>query len=107
MRRGNIIVNLLTLLVLLSSCVSVAYAATVYIDPYVFINPFPPPTLPSIAVLPTATATSTISTFPTFLPSLTPSKVPTTTRLPSVTLQATATDVVLPDTETPEGTATE
>jgi hypothetical protein len=63
--------------------------------------------MPSVAVLPTATATSTISTFPTFLPSPSPSQIPTGTRRPSDTPAPTATDVILADTETPQGTPTE
>lgn|SRR5574341_1463101 len=109
MRRGNIIVNLLTLLVLLSSCASVAYTATIFADPRIFLNPFPPPTLPSIAVLPTSTATSTISIFPTFPPTLTPSRIPTNTRPPTATPQATltATGTPAPLSATPSATATE
>lgn len=104
MRRGNIIVNFLTVMVLLSSCGSVAYAATVFSDPYIFINPFPPPTPVSIAVLPTSTATPTFSTFPTFPPTATASRTPTNTPQPTDTPAATFTETF---TDTPQATATD
>lgn len=106
-RRGSCLVNLLTLAVLLGTCAMGAVSAAILANPYLpFINPFPPPTLPSVAVLPSVTATSLFPTFPptwtsTFTPS--PSSAPavaiteTPTRLAAATTSATSEASGTPD----------
>jgi hypothetical protein len=104
MKRGYgcLITNLLTMLVVLATCASVAYAVVVVANPSIFLNPLPPPptsTPITIFVLASPTNTSIVSLFPTFSASFTPSPTITQTRPP--------TDTPLPvtpaaDTPTPE-----
>jgi hypothetical protein len=79
----SIFFNLLTLLVLTVTCSVGLLVAVVYINPYVGINPFPPPTLPAMVALPTSTPTPLISLPPTWTP--TPYVEPTSTRTPRPT----------------------
>jgi hypothetical protein len=117
-----IIWNILTVVVLLiAMCVCVGVVA-ILVNPYVSINPFPPPTLPVKVELPTvtptprsvlpATWTPTVTTLPTLTPTRTNTPVPTATQLPDTLTPAvetpsqtngpTATQVA--DTETPTPT---
>jgi hypothetical protein len=76
-RSGSIIVNLLTLMVLGATALVSLVFLLVLINPAIPINPFPPPTVPSIAVLPSSTPTSIIPTLPpTFTPTTKPSDTP-------------------------------
>ncbi|MBM4423948.1 MAG: hypothetical protein FJ030_11220 [Chloroflexi bacterium] len=108
--RGSIIVNLLTLLVLFATCLMCASTAILFANPYIGLNPFPPPTLPPIAVLASPTATSTTSLFPTFPPAWTATREPSATRTATLTPQpgAVVTETPTPEaaSETPTATAT-
>jgi len=123
-RRGSVIVNLLTLLILAGTAAISLYFLTLLVSPSIFINPFPPPTLPAISVLPSPTATSTKSLFPTFPPTFTPTPKftdtpprPTatftpggdaTTIAPEITVTETVEVTAVPgDTETFTPTVTE
>lgn len=91
--RGPLLVNLLTMMVLIATCVSCAFAAVIAVRPDFVPAQFQQPTLPPMAVLPTVTATSTISLFPTREATWTPTTPPTATR--------TATGTTNPDLVTP------
>lgn len=102
-RRGSCLVNLLTLMVLLATCLTGAAVAVVAANPNVpFLNPFPPPTLPPIAVLPSPTATSTESLFPTFPPTWTTTFTPS----PTATFVPITESPTRQVAETPSETAT-
>lgn len=91
----RLIINILTLLVILTAlCVGVAFV-TVFINPYISINPYPPPTIPPTLGSPTPTHTPARP-----LPS---PWTPTTTFTPAPDVTATpaATDTPLAPTETP------
>lgn len=99
-RRSGMIWNILTILTIITAvCVCMA-AALIFINPYLPLNPFPPPTLPPTAALPTATPTPRVVLPPTWTPTATSSPTPvpesTDTPLPSATLPFEVT----PDEET-------
>jgi hypothetical protein len=76
---GDIIWNVLTLLILLA-CIGLAgLFALIYSNPYVPFNPFQPQQLPQIANVPTSVPTSDVLIFPA-------TWTPTTTTQPSATL---------------------
>ncbi len=112
MKRGYgcLLTNLLTMGVILLTCAFVAYVTVIVANPAVGINLFPPPTLPSLAVLPSPTVTSTVSLFPTFAASFTPSPTASATQPPTETLEPTIpvsdTPTLEPLTDTPTATAT-
>lgn len=103
--------NLLTAIVFLATMVIFFLFFAIFNNPYSFLNPLPPPKLPEVLVLPTATAT------PRSLPDIvTPDEFisepqeegPTATPRPSSTPLPTSTSFVLPSaTITPTPTATE
>lgn len=113
MKRGYgcLLTNILTMLVVLATCAVSAYVVVVYANPATDINPFQPATLPPLAVLPSPSATATISLFPTFPATFTPSPTATRTRPASATsvptTTATATPTLPPMTATPAATATQ
>jgi hypothetical protein len=113
MKRGYgcLITNALTMLVILGTCAFVAYVTVVFANPDVAINLFRPPTLPAVAVLPSATITSTVSLFPTFPATFTPSPTITETlppsETPTATIEVSDTPTIVPDTDTPAPTATD
>ncbi len=80
---GDFVFNILTILVLMTTVCLAGAFALVYINPYLVINPFPPPTLPPLLELPTSTPTPLILLPPTWTPTLTPE--PTMTQTPSPT----------------------
>jgi len=100
MRRGYgcLITNLLTVLVFLATVAACALTVVVFANPYVQLNPFQPPTLPPIAVLPSPTSTDTISQAPTFPPTFT--RTATTTLTPTITNSPTITNTPRPVTAT-------
>ena len=110
--RGPLIINLLTMMALLATCGSCFGAAAILIRPDMVPPEYQPATLPPIAVLPSPTATSTTSLFPTFQPTWTLTAPPTVTRTPTNTIDpslATATRTKTPTPEisdTPTETAT-
>jgi len=67
--------NLLTGLMLLGAVAAAGFFAWVYANPYAPVNPFPPPTVPALAVLPTALPSAPP-------PPATPTPQPTETPLP-------------------------
>lgn len=87
--------NVLTFLALLVTLVFGILAVLIYTNPYLPINPFPPPTLPVLAVLPSdtptpegmlpATETQTLEPSGTIAPTSTPSPTPTETLIPTAT----------------------
>ena len=128
-RSGSIIVNLLTLMVLGATALASLIFLLILINPAIPINPFPPPTVPPIAVLPSSTPTSIIPTLPpTFTPTTKPSDTPApptatftpggdvtvtdevtveeTTPAPDITETATETETETPTESTPTETLT-
>jgi hypothetical protein len=103
--------NLLTVLVLLSTCCMASYFWTVFKDPHSPLNPFPPVVLPTLFY--TATPTATIIPLQdTWTPTATNSPVPSRTKAPTWTLlpeQLTLSATPIPndtptETETPNET---
>lgn len=112
--------NFLTLIVVLVSGLFGCLFTLIYLNPYVFFNPLPPPVLPELIVLPTSTATlkqlpqlwtntpgpggqQNILPDGTLRPSSTPIPSSTGFRLPSATPTATNTST---ETSTPTVTNT-
>jgi hypothetical protein len=109
MKRGYgcLITNLLTGVVVLATAAACAVTVMMFANPYNAFNPFPPPTLPSIAVLPSPTTTDAVSNFPTFPPTFTHTS--TITLTPTITntpRPVTATNTRPPATDTPESSPT-
>ena len=101
----NPVLNILTILSLLSLCGVSAFVLTVYFNPDSALNPFPPPTMPAGIVLPTETPTPQ-SMPPTWTPAPGTASPTTQALAPSSTPLASSTSFVLP-TYTPTATATE
>lgn len=78
-RRGSLFVNLLTIMALFATCAVGGVFAALLANPDIFFNPYPPPTLPALFVLPSPTATSTTSLFPTLPPAWTSTFTPLAT----------------------------
>lgn len=105
--------NILTGLALVATMVTAALYGLIFANPYAPLNPFPPPTLPVVMLLPgstsspegllpsetptpqpseTATPTATVSPLPTLTYTPSPTfELPAITVSPSPTLRATAT----------------
>ena len=100
--------DVLAILLLLAAIgVAVVYAE-IYSDPSTSLNPFPPPTLPALLVLPTATNTPFLLP-PTWTPAGTRSNGSTSTLAPSSTPMPSSTIYILPSdtiTFTPTDTPT-
>ncbi len=91
--RGGFLLNFLTVLILLAAlCVAGIYGS-IFINPYVSYNPYPPPTLPATLGPPTTTPTPEI-----FLPS---TWTPTASNTPTPSNTPTETPSPVPPTETP------
>jgi hypothetical protein len=90
---GTIVLYALSILALIGVLCVACFFISVFTNPYSSFNPFPPPTLPVLASLPSETPTAIVITLP-------PSWTPTITAIPSLTstLQPTST---LPPTPTP------
>ena len=102
--------NVLTVVVLLMSLCLGGLFLSIFVNPYSFLNPFPPPTLIPMLVTPTSTWTPiplepTWTLTPSVVPSITPTRRPTITPYPSDTLIASATSNIKP-TKTPTTTFT-
>ncbi len=100
-QRRDVFWNFLTICTLLATLAMIGAILLIYSNPFISINPFPPPTLPVLVILPTSTST------PVLLPATwTPTPRPTTTPLP-VTVTATTesmpitTATMTPGTEDP------
>jgi len=86
------VLNCLTILILMGATISVGVFFLIYLNPYLPLNPFPPPTLPATAFIPSPTATVHLNLpatwTPTFtlLPTDTHTPEPTATDFPTATL---------------------
>lgn len=94
-----IIWNVLTaIVVLMVLCVGGVFLV-VFLNPNTSINPFPPPTLPAVAELPTSTPTPRNLLPSTWTPTITPSPTLTDTPVPTETPIADATEEASPPSE--------
>lgn len=84
-KNSGIIWNVLTVLVLLTVLCVVSVFLLVFINPNGLLNPFPPPTLPALAQLPTSTPTPRVALPATWTATITASPTITSTPLPSLT----------------------
>ncbi|MBN1537294.1 MAG: hypothetical protein JW908_11225 [Anaerolineales bacterium] len=75
----NVLVNILTVFVLIGTLCNGGIMASIFLNPYSGFNPFPPPTLPSVMVMPSLTPTAVQVLPPTWTP------IPSATPLPSNT----------------------
>lgn len=114
--------DILAIIFFLAAIAAVLFYALIFSDPYTSLNPFPPPTVPALLVLPTSTSTpvrmattwtplpgSGGLTTPTLALSSTPLPTSTGFVLPSATdtLPATSTRTATPtQTLTPTRTVT-
>ncbi len=98
---GGLILNLLTFIIVLAALGIAGLFAALFVNPYLPINPYPPPTLPPTLGPPTATPTPEIFLPPTWTPTptitLTPTATPTATGTPTLT----PTSTLPPDANTP------
>lgn len=92
--QGTMVLNILTILVLLTTLCVGGIFLMIFLNPQSSLNPFPPPTIP--ALIPTATVipTSGVKLPPTWTP--TPPPPPTNTPEPTYTLTS---DIGLPTAE--------
>lgn len=109
-RSSGVLWNLLTVLVLVGAVCVISYFLMIFVNPQSALNPFPPPTVPPMLVLPTASPTSPNVLPATWTPAPTLEPTLTFTPAPSSTSTSTATQLVLPTplppTDTPTPTAT-
>jgi hypothetical protein len=103
--RSAILWSILTIIVLLGIVGVSCVFFLIFTNPYSFLNPFPPPTLPPPPALPTETPTNPVITLPpSWTPTNTPVFTPTDTPQPTATLPPTPTPITL--TPTPTDTPT-
>jgi hypothetical protein len=84
-KTSDIIWNILTVVVLLTVLCVVGVFLMIFLNPYGALNPFPKPTLPVLAELPTSTPTPRVGLPATWTPTITSSPTNTATPLPSLT----------------------
>lgn len=101
-QRSDVFWNFLTICVVLATVALVGVFLMVYSNPYVSINPFPPPTMPVLVILPTSTATPA-SMPATYTPTIRVSSTPqiatvTPTLEPSVTIETDEIPTATPTT---------
>jgi len=82
-RQRELFWNLMTTLVLLVTVGLIGFFLVLYSNPQIGLNPFPPPTMPVLANVPTSTPTP-----PRLPPTWTPTLKPTETMRPSATAVA-------------------
>jgi hypothetical protein len=87
--RAGTIFNIATVLVLLvTACVCIVFA-TIFLNPYIGFNPFPPPTINPAEITPTVTPTPPVGLPPTWTPTVTsqftPEPTGTNTSVPTFT----------------------
>ncbi len=93
-QRSDIFWNFMTVCTVLATIALAVFLLMVFSNPYISINPFPPPTMPALVVYPTSTAT------PVMLP-------PTwTPAVPTPTVSVTPQPTVITSTPEPSATAT-
>lgn len=99
------VLNCLTILILLCATLAVGVFFIIYLNPHLPLNPFPPPTLPPTAFIPSPTATIHLNLPPTWTPTLTLHPSDTPTPAPTATLEPTATFfTLLTPSDTPTAT---
>ncbi|NMC13801.1 MAG: hypothetical protein GYA34_13085 [Chloroflexi bacterium] len=84
----SMILNILTVLVLIGTLCNGGIMASIFLNPRSGFNPFPPPTLPPVMVMPTSTPTAIQVLPPTWTPLPSNTSAPTNTLVPE---QPTAT----------------
>jgi hypothetical protein len=85
-QRSDVFWNLLTVCTLLASIALIGVLLMIYSNPFISINPFPPPTMPVLVNIATSTATPVVLP-PTWTPTLGASETPvpaTATNTPEV-----------------------
>lgn len=103
--RSGLFWSMLTILFLLMVVCVAAGFLVIFTNPSSALNPFPPPTLPARAMLPTATPTNAVIPLPaTWTATSSPVPIPTETPTPTSTLPPTPTPITL--TPTPPFTPT-
>jgi hypothetical protein len=97
--RSAIFWSILAILFLLMVVCVVAVFAIIFTNPYSSLNPFPPPTLPARAQLPSATPTNVVIPLPpTWTATSSPVPIPSDTPTPTWTLPPTPTPITLTPT---------
>ncbi len=86
--RSGMVWNIFTILVLFITLVIVILVVTVFINPYISFNPFPPPTLPVRMMLDTSTPTPINVLPPTWTPRIEPSLTPTEIQISTMAPEA-------------------
>lgn len=105
-KPATVLFNFLTAAVLLSASCICAFYAAVLVNPGFPLNPFPPPTLPAVALLatqpgvPAASPTSAGLQLPTVIPSATPTVPPPPSATPEATVPPADTPVIEPSPTT-------
>lgn len=103
---SGLIWNLMTGIVLFGALLVGLVTLMIFVNPQTSINPFPPATLPAVAIFPTITPTVRSILPPTWTPTPTQEPSPTSTPRPSSTPLITDTPVVSPqETIDPNGLA--
>jgi hypothetical protein len=74
--RKNLVWNVFSILLLVGMAMSALGFTNIFFDPYSSLNPFPPPTMPAVLELPTATPTLR-QLPPTWTPTATATRTPT------------------------------
>lgn len=97
--RSGMVWNIFTIIVLFTTLVIVILVVTVFINPYIGFNVFPPPTLPVRMMLDTATPTPINVLPPTWTPRIEPSLTLTDIPLPTMTPEAVGGDQDLVEEE--------
>ena len=106
-RSSGVVWNLLTVLILVGAVCVLSLFLMIFINPQSALNPFPPPTVPALLVLPTASPTALNQLPPTWTPTAVQPPTETPTPRSTNTPTVTATFYVLPSpTITPSPTAT-
>jgi hypothetical protein len=85
-QQSDVFWNFLTVITLLASVGLVGVLLMIYSNPFISINPFPPPTMPVLVIIPTSTATPVVLP-PTWTPTVGATQTPE---------PATATPEILP-----------
>jgi len=101
--------DVLAIIFLLAAIFAGVVFGMIYADPYSSLNPFPPPTLPALLVLPTSTLTPQYRIPATWTATLRPGVGITDTLRPSSTPLPTSTGFIVPtatNTATPTRTPT-
>lgn len=105
-RKSNLIWNVLTVVVLMAAVILAGVIASIFVNPFSGLNPFPPPTAPALLQLPTLTPTPLVIFEPTWTP--VPSLTPTVTHTPRPTETLIPTETPFPlltPTNAPTGNA--